>query len=270
MLILQIKLTIKVLYIVRLGCKMKYEKPQKRNPHGLTVKQHTFPRASISRFAKDDGCVSVYLIKQRKEIRVKPDDQIFCAMRTWDQRAETGFMKDIEDKYQELGEDVITGKIRTITEKEKPIITDMFAIWNLRAYRKSRPIPDQPIDAIDVIDLSKDEQEFLEKHKIGVIKPNLTIPGRQIVGGKIQLNLFEIRKQMKDAQWGILRTSEGQFIVPDNFSNARILPLSPTICFFSQSDDDVISNKEVAIINKLAIASSNEYYFANDLSRCLK
>lgn len=254
-----------------LGFNMKYEKPQKRNPHGLTVKQHTFPVASISRFAKNDGCVSVYLIKQRKEIRLKPDDQIFCAKRTWDQRAETGFMKDIEDKYQELGEDVITGKIRTITEKEKPIITDMFAIWNIRSYRKLSPIHDRPIDMIDVsISVSKDEQELLEKHKIGFIKPNFTIPGRQIVGGQIQLNLFEIRKQMKDAQWGILRTSKSQFIVPDNFSNARILPLSPTICFFSQSDDAVISNKEVAIINKLAIASSNEYYFAHDLSRCLK
>lgn len=254
-----------------LGLKMKYEKPQKRNPHGLTVKQHTFPVASISRFAKNDGRVSVYLIKQRKEIRLKPNDPIFYAKRTWDQRAETGFMKDIEDKYQELGEDVIAGKIRTITEKEKPIITDMFAIWNIRAYRKLSPIHDQPIDIIDVSKhCTKDEQELLEKHKIVFIKPNLTIPGRQIVGCQIQLNLFEIRKQMKDAQWGILRTSESQFIVPDNFSIATILPLSPTICFFSQSDDDVISNKEVAIINKLAIVSSNEYYFGHDLSRCLK
>jgi len=85
----------------------------------------------------------------------------------------------------------------------------------------------------------------------------------------MQLNLFELRKQMNDARWGIIKASEGQFIVPDNFSNARILPLSPTICFLSQSDDAVISNKKVAYINRLAVESSYEYYFANDLSKCL-
>jgi hypothetical protein len=149
---------------------MKYEKPQKRNPHGLTIRQHVFPVASILRFAQKDGRVSVYLIKQRKEAHLKPSDQIFYAKRTWDQRAESGFMKDIEDRYQELAENVIAGKIRTITEKEKPIITNMYALWNIRAYRKRRPICDQRVDIIGVSnDLRKDEQEFLEKHKIGFI-----------------------------------------------------------------------------------------------------
>jgi hypothetical protein len=79
---------------------MKYEKPQSGNPHELPVKQHVFPAASIARFTQGDGCVSVYLIKHKKEILVKPDDQIFCARWVWDYRAEIGFMKQIEDKNQ--------------------------------------------------------------------------------------------------------------------------------------------------------------------------
>jgi hypothetical protein len=147
----------------------------------------------------------------------------------------------------------------------------MYALWNIRAHRRTQPIADQKIkNVLDVTKhLTKDEQECLEKNKIGFIKPDLTIPGRLVAGGKIQLNIIAVRKQMVDAHWGILRTSKGhQFIVPDNFSKARILPLSPTVCFFSQSDDEKNDEKEVLKINKLAIASSNEYYFANDLSKC--
>ena len=227
--------------------------------------------ASILRFVQDDGLVSVYLIKQKKEIYLKPDDQIFCTKRTWDQRAETGFMKDIEGKYQRLAEAVIAGKIQTIKEKDQSTITDMYALWNIRAFGKLNPVYDQKIDVIDVErHLTKDEQELLEKNNITAIRPDFTIPGRHIAGVRIQLNLFDVRKQMNNVHWGILRAAEGQFIVPDNFSNATILPLSPTICFFSQSDDDVISSKEVTKINRLAIESSKEYYFANDLSKCLK
>ena len=37
------------------------KKPQKGNPHELTVKQHCFPRRSIERFANKDGIVNVWL-----------------------------------------------------------------------------------------------------------------------------------------------------------------------------------------------------------------
>ena len=126
------------------------------------------------------------------------------------------------------------------------------------------------MDYIDYVKINRYSSfdEFLEKNKVGFIKPNLTFPGRQIAGGQIQLNLFEARKRMKDAQWGILQASEGEFIVPDNFSTARILPISPTICFFSQSENAVISKKQVVIINGLSVSNSNDYYFANDLSKC--
>lgn len=251
---------------------MKHEKPQKGNPHQLTICQHTFPSASIARFAGNDGRVEVYLSKQNKTVRLKPDDQVFCAKRVWDQRAESSFMKEIEDKYQSLAEAVVLGNKRNLNNEEQQIVTDMFAIWNIREHRKANPIPDQKIEGI--IDVarhySKDEQEILEKNHIGVIRPNLSMAGRHLAGSNIQLNLFLVREQMSDAQWGILKALEGQFVVPDNFSNARILPLTPTLCFFSQSHDDEIDKNEVMKINKLAMESSRDFYFAMDLNECTK
>jgi hypothetical protein len=73
---------------------------------------------------------------------------------------------------------------------------------------------------------------------------------------------------MSDVQWGVLKAREGQFVVPDNWSNARILPLTPTLCFFSQSLDDEIDKNEVMKINKLAIRNSRAFYFAKDLKEC--
>lgn len=250
---------------------MSYEKPQKRNPHALAVFQHSFPAASIARFAGNDGRVDLYLIRQNKQIRVKLDDQLFCAKRTWDQRAESGYMKEIEDKYQQLAESVISGRIKTVNKDDQRTVTDMYAIWNIRGHRKANPIEDQKMGVIDVErHCSKDDQEKLEKEHISVIRSDLTIPGRHLSSGNIQSRLFRVRKQMSDAHWGILRASKGQFIVPDNFSNATILPLSPTICFFSQSDGHVIGEAKVRKINQLALASSRNYYFGNELAKCPK
>jgi len=248
---------------------MKYEKTQKGNPYQLTVCQHTFPVASIARFADTDGRVEVYLIKQKKVIRLKPDDQLFCAKRIWDQRAESGFMKEIEDKYQLLAEAVVDGK-RNLNAEEQQIITDMFAVWNIREHRRISPISDQKIEGIiDVArNYTKDEQELLEKNHIGCIRPDFSMAGRHLAGLNMQLNLFRVREQMRDAQWGVLTALEGKFIVPDNFSNARILPLTPELCFFSQSYDDEIDKNEVIKINKLAVKSSRSFYFSRNLDEC--
>lgn len=236
----------------------------------MTVCQHTFPAASIARFAGTDGCVEVCLVKQQKVVRLKPDNQLFCAKRVWDQRAESGFMKEIEDKYQSLAEVVILHNKRNLNAAEQQVVTDMFAIWNIREHRKDNPIADQKIEGI--IDVArhytKDEQELFEKKHICSIRPDLSIAGRHLVGFNIQLSLFQVREQMKDAHWGILKALEGQFVVPDNFSNARILPLTPNLCFFSQSNDDEIDENEVTMINNLAMESSRTFYFSRNFKEC--
>lgn len=235
----------------------------------MTVKQHVFPAGSISRFVGDDRCVSVYIIKKQEEKHFKRDDEVFCRLRAWDQLAESGWMKQIEDKYQILADAVLAGSIHTITEKEEPIITNMYALWNIRADEREDPFDDQKTGAPDVSrHLTKDEEEYLERNHITFVRPDLSIPGRHLLGIQMRLNLFKVAKQMNDARWGILRASDGEFIVPDNFSNARILPLSPTICFSSPSSDAVIGAREVAEINSLAVTSSKWYYFARELSKC--
>lgn len=249
---------------------MKYEKTQKGNPHQLTIKQHILPARSIARFLDASGRVSVFNKKAGKIIQAKPDDQIFCAKRIWDQRAESGYMKKIEDRFQSLADSILEGNQNNIGPLENRIITDMFVLWNIRAHRNRNPIKDKKIENALAIsrELSKNEQEILESKHVGFIKPDYTMPGRSLAGLNIQMNIDIARESMRDAQWGVLTAKDGEFIVPDNFSNARVLPLTPKHCLVSERDNDVISFQEVQHINRMALANNLDFWFARDVSKC--
>ena len=199
-----------------------YEMTQRHNPHQLTIRQHCFPRKSIERFANKDGVVHVHLVEHGRTVFLKPDDNNFCALRTWDQRAETGFMREIEDRYQGLAEKIEDGTIaRRLNLEEKNVVTDMYILWNCRWHWNKDPVKDQKIKgALGVSrEFSKDQQEFLEKEGIGVIRPDLSISGRHLTGVKIQQNIFDERERMGGCTWGILNSRGAEFVVPDNASD---------------------------------------------------
>ncbi len=87
--------------------RQKFEKPQKGNPHRLPVKQHVLPRDSIARFADGTGMVCLFDKVRNKARQAKSDDDIFCAKRVWDRRAEFGYMKGIEDAFQGLASEIV-------------------------------------------------------------------------------------------------------------------------------------------------------------------
>jgi hypothetical protein len=248
---------------------MKYEKPQKGNPHNLTIQQHTFPAASITRFVNDAGVVTVCHIPSGKILNLPPDNQLFCAKRNWDQRAEAGYMKEIEDSFQSLAEDLISESVSVIGAEEKRIIANFFALLVFRTESKANPLPDQSVPGIVELEHAptKDEQELLEKNGIGFIRPDFTIPGRQLMGINIQKNIIRTPKELADTRWGILKTQSGEFIVPDRFAGLNVVPLTPTCCLLSPSQNREISSHELVRINRKAVSVCREYYFGRDLSR---
>lgn len=142
---------------------MSDEKPQKGNSHGLVIKQHTLPAATLERFADHSGRIQVKHLRTGKVSRVRPDDQLFFALRLWDQRAESGYMKSIEDEFQTLATSILNGTVRNIGGDEKRVVDEFYALWNTRMAWKNNRIPDQPIhNIIDLTrELSKNDQEVL-------------------------------------------------------------------------------------------------------------
>lgn len=59
----------------------------------------------------------------------------------------------------------------------------------------------------------------------------------------------------------------GEFVVPDNFFKWLFVPLSPTVCLCAHPEVNPsrLHRDGVAVINRLAIEASIDYYFARDL-----
>ncbi|MEB3190640.1 MAG: DUF4238 domain-containing protein [Snowella sp.] len=249
---------------------MSFEKTQKRNPHSLTVNQHTFSNASIKRFANSNGKVCVFHKPTGRLIpEMAPTNSLFCAKRQWDQASEDT-TKKIEDAFQSLADQIVSTKISSIGPVEKKIVNDFYSLWNIRVHIKNNPIPEQKLDGIIrlPVNLTKDEQEFLEKEHITPIRQDCTISGRHFAGSLIQKFLYEDRERLKDNEWGIIKAKIGEFLVPDQSFCKIFLPLSPTLCLLSQSANTIIDEEKVAQINRYVFDQSIEYFFAHDFENC--
>lgn len=247
--------------------KTKYERPQRHNPYKLTIKQHVLPVASINRFVDGTGFVRVH-DKARSKIRpAKPDDMIFCAKRAWDQRAEAGYMKGIEDAFQVLALKIIEGTASTIASTENTIVDNFYALWYMRARYKNSNIQEIQLNKVTGDPLTQDQEEFLEKKGIGFIREGGTMPVRQLNGIQIQrwIDAYTIGP-LSSVRWGIIRAQEGHFIVPD-VSSHTIIPLTPTLCL-ANGPDGTIVKQNVAEINRCLAGNSKDYFFANDFLKC--
>ena len=130
----------------------------------------------------------------------------------------------------------------------------MYLLWNCRWHWNKYPVEDQEIKGASGVThkYSKDDQELLEKESVTVIKPDLTISGRHLTGFKIQQNIINERKQMCGCSWGILKSREAEFVVPDNAANRIILPVTPNICLINREGYQIAGEDEVAEMNDLA------------------
>lgn len=249
---------------------MRFETTQKRNPYRLTIRQHTFPRASIARFANSSRRVQVHWIKTNKLFLAAPDNEVFCAKRVWDQRAEDGFARQIERPFQILADEIVAGTVSVIADCEKKAINSFFALCLIRAEWKSIRIPNSQIpDAIGFeYPTTKDLQEELESRHVICFGSDRSFPGRSLAGIVMQSRIQQLVDDLEDARWGILRAAKGEFLVGDNFSYGRLVPISPVTCLVSAVANEILSESEVAWFNREAISHSREYYFGRDLVNC--
>ncbi len=247
---------------------MGFERPQRGNPHQLTVNQHILPAKSIARFADRSGSVEVCLIARGRTFRTMPDNVVFCAKRCWDQRAEDGYMREAEDEFQTLA-DALCEQDRSLVGGEHATVTAFHVLWNLRAGAAQRPIEDQRIEGEPRIGLSRDEEELLEKQQIGFFRRGGYMPGRLITGLQIQRCFLQARKQLADLEWRVAVAQEGEFAVPDTFRWAPVVPLGPSRCLVGRCPDVRAFGRETTTeLNQVALARANVFLLARDLSLC--
>jgi len=245
------------------------EKTQPGNPNRLTLNQHVFPTKSIERFAMD-GRVETRLLGSRdKIIRPRPDSRIFCADRAWDQRAETGYMKRIEDNFQQTVSPIIDRKVTIVSAEAKSAIDRMYALWYWRARFRELESQETQLNGVAGPDLSLEQEENLESNGYMFARKHGAMPTRQLNGAVVEMRTgFYVEELAKSVtRWGIIAAQSGEFIVPDVPCHG-IVPLTPRLALVKDTPDGMITEQNLAQVNAAMRSLSESYYFARDLACC--
>jgi hypothetical protein len=248
----------------------KFEKPQRGNPHQLPFNQQIWPLKSIGRFVDGTGTGTVCLFdKVRNRMRqAKSDDDAFCAKRVWDRRAEFGYMKGIEDAFQELAAEIVAGTVTTIAAAQKGKVDAFFALWEMRADYKTSDGGEVNFKGVTGANWSIDQEEKFEKGHAAFLRKGGNMPARMVIGLRIQIEIDAyVHDALSGIQWGIIGSEEGHFIVPDYPANP-IIPLTPTLCLCSGGQSGTIKRQDVAGVNSCLKLDSREYFFARDFAQC--
>jgi hypothetical protein len=240
---------------------------QKGNPHQLTIHQHVYPTRSIERFADEAGTVEVCLRRNNKTFRASPDNPLFCARRTWDQRAESGYMKAIEDEFQVLADRIANGG-GLLTAEESLAASRFFILWQVRAEQRRQPMADAEIRGIVPDPLSKDQREQYEKQGVMFMNPDQTLSGTSVSGFHIFREIDRRLTRLTSARWGVVTAHQGEFLLPESFGYCCQIPITPSRCLVYGHMDMLIPKCEVAKANRVAVALETDYLIARNLADC--
>ncbi len=244
------------------------ERTRPGNPNRLTINQHVFPLQTMEHFAQG-GLVTAFLMKRGKVIATKPNNPLFCASRAWDQRTEAGYMKRIEDQFQATVDPIIDKKVGAIASEDKATIDRMFALWYMRS--RYRNLEEQEIHLNGVVGdaVTKEQEENLEKNGYLFARKGGRMPARQLNGVTLQLRIDAYSRQLAAGvpRWGVISTQSGEFIVPD-VPLQTVIPLSPRLALVNSASDGLITDQNLAELNRAASTTSREYFFARDFSKC--
>lgn len=249
-----------------------FEEPQVkngvRNPNRFNIEQHVFPRACIARFCNSNSKVQTNLLIRSKIQDLPPTSGWFCAKRVWDQRTEKQTAQTTETDYDRLASQLVNGTVNTLTVEMNVIVTRFYALWNTRfEVRKNPPPHTQLVGVLPGTPFSKDAQENLEMNGY-VYALGSRIPSRMMAGMKVSLHAMQVARFWKGARWGILKSNDAEFLVPDNVAHVSLVPVSPNICLTMDEEDCHVNPLQVGRVNRLLVEFAERYYFARNLEKC--
>jgi hypothetical protein len=247
----------------------RVEKTRPRNPSKLTINQHVFPVKSIERFTGQGQRVAVYDLHSNDVFRARPRNPIFLAYRAWDQRAESGYMKRIEDEFQNIVTPLIDGKAKTVAPEAKAAIDRMYALWYMRSRKREIESQEIRLNVAPGNEYTKEQEENLEKNGYVFVRRDGGMPAHQLNGIEVEMRANYLALELANSitRWGVVSTEAGEFIVPDVPLHG-IIPLTPRLALAQSAPDGMITEKNVAEINRAMRSASQDYFFARDLSAC--
>ncbi|WP_189415165.1 DUF4238 domain-containing protein [Cellvibrio zantedeschiae] len=233
----------------------------------LVKNQHVLPSKSIERFCNEKGMVQAHRIQGNNTFPANPRNKMFCVHRLWDQRAEQGYGKKIEDNYQSVVERVLASGCRVLSSKDNEIISEFYALWCLRSSIESY---DESMSG-NLVGVTgntlTDEQKLnLELKQTIYIEEGGVVPMHFKRGITMQMAIDSFILRNPNLKWFVAQSKLLEFIVSDNPEGEFIIPFTPAQCFICSFHVPILSVEQVRRINMGAIMRSKFYYFARKLS----
>jgi hypothetical protein len=179
-------------------------------------------------------------------------------------------MKRIEDDFQSIVDPIIQGKTQSLASDFKAAIDRKYALWYMRARYRSLETQEIQLNGIVGDDLTKEQEENLEKNGYMFARRNGKLPARQLNGVQLRMRIDDYARSLATdvTRWGVITAQSGEFIVPDAPSHG-VIPLTPRLALVNSAQDGMIIEQNVAEINRAMSATSQHYFFARDCSSCL-
>lgn len=240
----------------------KYEPPQPKNPHRLTVNQHVHSAAAIRRFTDERDMVAILRLRQKRIAPFcrRPENEIFCAKRVWSQHLESNF-RSFEDAFQAECEDIL----RTHTVHNHQAITDYLALWQARSWLVDHPPADIELPRFlpPPETRTKDEQEQLEASRISFVRGDGTLPARFLAFFMGMRAFGENRRRMRASRWGVIRVvGTTGFLCPDR-PPSRMIPLDRATILVANWHDQNVDGSFVDVLNRFIMHHAQEFIFGH-------
>lgn len=242
---------------------MAYEPTMKKNPRQLTVEQHFHTAHAIAKFYGSDDKVEVKLLGEDKVVKRHKRAKIFCTKRTWDQRAEHGYMVGIETAFHEE-----IDNIKVFEERKHEVISKYCLLWLHRHQYHLADIDDGQLNGISGSGLTKEQEEILESKGVMFVRDGGIVPSRFDSGLQIQMILDRDWHTCSHFKWGLIEATDGEFLCADSYKDFPFIPVSPNLAFWAGEVDQKITRQQLAEINKLSVEKASEFYFSRKISAC--
>jgi hypothetical protein len=213
----------------------------------------------LQRFARAaDGRVEVRL-RDGRVAKLPLHNQLFCVDRLWDQRAEAGYMKTIEDRFQALVTALDGGRYGALSPAEHLCITRFWSLLHWRNHFSESPVDAPELMGIKGENLTIDQREVLEGKGAMFAGDDNKLPTRMFIGMRIQMLIDQDSIQCLEKRWGVLRSPEGQLILSDRSLRLMSITASPRLLLAADNSDGELTQAEIHHANRISIARSRNY-----------
>lgn len=239
----------------------------RRNPHELTRKQHVLPRSLIARHVDPDGFVDCFIVSEAKQCRLRPENPIFCVDRVWSQLGEAGATtKKLEGDFKLLADRVKARAVESLSPSDSLLATQFYALVRERERLREEPPTDAQFMGGRALEIGADEQQRLDK--MGILFQNEGVLAAPMVASvRLMGSVVWATRNLGHIQWGIVRSTHLNFVVPDSVGDLGFIPLGPREILVEGSRSFVMNANRVREVNSLARANAKRYVFSQDLSK---